>query len=116
MIVIELPWPKPPLNLNQRMHWAQKATQTRLIRSTVALLARGVTIPPPCTVTLVWAVSDRRRRDTDNPAPTVKACIDGMRDAGCIAEDHSQIVTASGCRIDYRPGQPSSLRLEVRSA
>lgn len=115
MIIIELPWLKPPLNLNQRLHWAVKAKETRLIRSTVAALARGRTITPPCTVTLVWTVSDRRRRDTDNPSPTVKACIDGLRDAGCIPEDHSQIVTASGTRIDYEPGR-KAMSLEVRSA
>lgn len=35
MTTIELPWLKPPLNLNQRLHWAQKAKETKLIRSTV---------------------------------------------------------------------------------
>lgn len=115
MIVIELPWTTPPLNLNQRMHWRTKARETKTIRSTVAVLARGRRITPPCTVTLVWTVSDRRRRDTDNPAPTVKAAIDGLRDAGCIPDDHAQIVTSSGTRIDYQPGR-KTLHLEVRPA
>lgn len=115
MTTIELPWLKPPLNLNQRMHWAQKAKETKLIRSTVAVLAKGRVIPLPCVVTLVWTVSDARRRDTDNPAPTVKACIDGMRDAGLLPDDHSGYVVGSGTRIEKIPGT-KALRLEVTAA
>lgn len=115
MTIIDLPWERPPLNLNQRMHWARKAKETKLIRSTVAVLARGRAIPLPCIVTLVWTVSDARRRDTDNPAPTVKACIDGLRDAGCLPDDHSQYVVRSGTAIVKVPGV-KALRLEVTAA
>lgn len=46
MIVIPLPWDRPPLNLNQRYHWAVKARETARIRTLVAYLARGKTIHP----------------------------------------------------------------------
>lgn len=114
MITIELPWTSPPLTLNQRMHWGRHSKLTKEIRSTVALLARGRTITPPVTVSLVWTVTDKRRRDTDNPAPTTKACIDGCRDAGVFTDDHSGIVTHSGCRIEQ--GSRKGMRLEIREA
>lgn len=113
MITIPLPWKSPPLTLNQRMHWATKARETARIRSIVALLAKGLTINPPIEVELVWTVPDRRRRDVDNPASTVKVCVDALRDAGVIADDHSRIVVRSGTRIEF--GTPRSMRLEIRS-
>lgn len=113
-ISIQLPFSRPPLNLNQRLHWAVKARETARIRTLVAYLARGKTITPPCEVELVWTVTDKRRRDLDNAAPTTKACTDGLRDAGAIPDDHSGIVVKSGCRIEI--GSVKGLRLEVRAA
>lgn len=85
---IALPWKKPPLTLNQRMHWAKKAQITKMLRDSARYLARN-RVPElgACDVTLVWHPRDRRRRDADNPFPTLKALADGLVDAGVVADD-----------------------------
>lgn len=86
---IELSFPNPPLNLNQRMHWAQKAQITRHIRQEAALKARALRAQfegHHFEITLHWLPRDNRRRDEENPIPTLKAIADGLVDAG-LAED-----------------------------
>lgn len=122
VFVVPLPYLRPPLSLNQRLHWAAKAIKTQDIRKAVAVLARQhrtfvggrVTWPvkPPVTVELVWTVTDRRHRDTDNPVPTLKACIDGLRDSGLLRDDSSEYVPWSRTRIVL--GAKAGLRLEIR--
>lgn len=75
-----LPWQRPPLTANQRLHWAVRSRLTREIREIVAWLGKAACIPPcgHLTVQLVWAPGDRRRRDGDNCAPTVKAAVDAL--------------------------------------
>jgi crossover junction endodeoxyribonuclease RusA len=78
--VLVLPWTRPPITANQRLHWSVRSRLTGEIRSTVAWLARAAKIPSGrhLTVELVWAPGDRRRRDADNPWPTLKACCDAL--------------------------------------
>lgn len=121
---IRLPYLKPPLSLNQRMHWAPRRNITADIRQSVATLAReqrqvrgrnaGWPVTPPVTVELVWTVTDRIRRDTDNPMPTVKAAIDGLRDSGLLPDDDSETVLWSRCRIER--GEIAGLMLVVSEA
>lgn len=88
--IIELSFGRPPLNLNQRMHWAQKAELTRDIRQEVCLKARPLKkqfAPGPIIVSLHWQPADNRRRDSDNPVLTAKACFDGIVDAGIVTDD-----------------------------
>jgi crossover junction endodeoxyribonuclease RusA len=112
---IPLPWTSPPLHSNQRLHWAAKARETARIREIVAWQAKGQTITPPVEVELLWTVNDKRHRDADNPMPTTKACIDGCRDAGLLAEDHTGIVVRSFCSIVQGPAKGMALIVrEVR--
>lgn len=88
--IIVLSFGRPPLNLNQRMHWARKAELTRDIRQEVATKARPLKAqfaPGPITVLFHWQPKDNRRRDSDNPVLTAKACWDGIVDAGIVADD-----------------------------
>ena len=110
VITIPLDWTSPPIHGNQRMHWAQKAKLTASVRARVGQLARGQTITPPCEVVLVWTVTDKRRRDTDNPS--LKAMIDGLRDARVFPDDNAQMVKRSWCEIEL--GTVKAMRLEVR--
>lgn len=111
-VVIELPWRVPPLTLNQRPHWAVKNSQTQAIRDVVRALAiRLVPLDPPVRVVLLWTVTNRRRRDTDNPSLTTKACIDGLVDAGFLPADHWEIVPDSHCEI--RLGDAPGLKLLI---
>lgn len=86
---IALPFVKPPLTLNQRMHWSEKARVTAQVRRATAALVRNEGIPPlaQCEVGLVWQVTDKRRRDSDNAVTTLKACCDGIVDAGVVPDD-----------------------------
>jgi crossover junction endodeoxyribonuclease RusA len=90
-----LPWTRPPLTANQRLHWAQRHRATTEVRQTVGWLARATAIPAGAhaTVTLTWAPGDRRRRDADNLVPTLKAACDGLVDAGVVPDDTPQWMT-----------------------
>lgn len=92
---LTLPWRRPPLTANQRQHWTQRHRLTAETRQTVAWLARAARIPAGqhCTVTLMWAPGDRRRRDTDNLVPTLKAACDGLLDARVVPDDTPQHMT-----------------------
>lgn len=84
---IDLPWTTPPLSANQRMHWAQRANVTRDVRQVTRLLARNTPHADRLVVTLHYRPRDIRRRDAHNLWPTVKACVDGLVDAGVVDDD-----------------------------
>ncbi|MGW5647535.1 hypothetical protein [Saccharopolyspora sp. NPDC003762] len=92
---LALPFERPPLTANQRLHWRTRADLTRMVRKTAATLARAAKVPAlgRCAVRLVWTVTDRRRRDADNLVPTLKACADGLVDAGVVADDVPELMT-----------------------
>lgn len=100
--VLDLGFESPPLRDNDRLHWAVKSKRTKDIRSTTAWRAKAAGIPrlDLCEIVLVWSVTDNRRRDSSAPEPTKKAAIDGLVDAGVIADDHSKIVARSWCEIE----------------
>ena len=85
---------KPPLSLNDRMHWRKKAGITRTIRAGVADDA-GRTVPAcsAATVELHYVPRDKRRRDRDNLVATLKPCMDGLVDAGVIPDDTPEYLT-----------------------
>ncbi|RKT85619.1 hypothetical protein SAMN05421805_12778 [Saccharopolyspora antimicrobica] len=91
---LDLPYERPPLTANQRHHWARRAKLTRAVRDTAASLAHDAQVPAlgRCTIRLVWTVTDRRRRDADNLVPTLKACCDGLVDAGVVADDTPELM------------------------
>lgn len=87
--MLKSPWGKPPLSLNDRVHWAKKAKLTAEMREVTGWLARAARIPKleKISVTLIWYVKDERGRDTDNPVLTAKAVYDGLVDAGVVPDD-----------------------------
>lgn len=112
-----LPYLSPPLRSNTRMHWRRRAELTAQIRRDTAMVAgRCVTppIPGPVTVTCVWAVTDRRVRDVGASAPTLKAAIDGLVDAGVLSADDHTVVTEERYRIEM--GTRKGVRIEVQAA
>lgn len=115
MLTIRLPYTTPPLTLNQRLHWAAKHRETARIRHDVGALARAAlerrhTPMTRAHVDLWWTPKDARRRDTDNPAPTLKACIDGLRDAGVFLDDDSATVSS---RVVIGPPDKADPRMEL---
>jgi crossover junction endodeoxyribonuclease RusA len=92
---IVLPYTKPPLSLNQRLHWAVKAKLVKEVRTATAQLAKQAQIPPleAVEITLIYTPKTARKRDTDNLFATLKPAVDGLVDAGVIADDNTEIVT-----------------------
>lgn len=80
------------LTANDKHHWARKAALTKQLRRWGYLLGRegqGVARLhlTRARVEFEFAYPDRRRRDRHNLAPTVKALMDGLIDAGLLPDD-----------------------------
>lgn len=114
MTVLTFDWPRPPLNANQRLHWAAKAKLTRDIRRTTTIKALGPLKPADhITVQLTWVVTDKRRRDSDNIYPTFKAMCDGLVDAQIVVDDTPAYMDKRAPLIRHEPGGTARLELEV---
>nr|DAQ64770.1 MAG TPA: Endodeoxyribonuclease RusA [Caudoviricetes sp.] len=80
------------ITANDKMHWGVRARLTKQLRQWGYLLGRegegvarlGLT---HARVEVEFAYPDRRRRDRSNLAPTVKALMDGLIDAGLLPDD-----------------------------
>jgi crossover junction endodeoxyribonuclease RusA len=86
---IVLPYPRPPLTANQRLHWrAHHRIRAALLADTQWLIrAHAVPALDRCAVELHWAPPDRRRRDADNLVPTLKVCADALPLEGVVPDD-----------------------------
>ena len=91
-IVLTVPAPGAWLtgNAATNRHWRHRATLVKTWRETAAWRARQARldpIPSPFAVTATIHKRDRRLFDLDGVVPTIKACVDGLRDAGVIEAD-----------------------------
>lgn len=85
------------LSANDKVHWAVRARLTKQLRQWGYLLGRegegvarlGLT---HARVEFEFAYPDRRRRDRSNLAPTVKAIMDGLIDAGLLPDDSDRFL------------------------
>ena len=115
---ITLNSPTPPLNANNRNHWAKNARITSALREEIGWKARAQTlhrhITAPFTVTLHYRPSDNRRRDTDNLTPTLKVCCDALVDAG-LADDDTPDLMRKQMPIIHRAekGKAGQLWIEI---
>lgn len=109
---VRLPAGLPLLSANGREHWRPKAAATRTIRDTAhlaakgnlalrraMLAARGGPVMERAHVLAVLHPTDRRRRDPANVYPAVKAALDGIVDAGVLADDDSTRVIGPDMRL-----------------
>jgi crossover junction endodeoxyribonuclease RusA len=115
---ITLPWRSPPLSLNDREHWRPKAKKVKEIRAEVRWAVRATKPRPPrieaAEVVLHWRIHDRRRRDLDNLAATLKPAIDALVDEHVLPDDDWTHVLLAGSRIHPpEPGQRAAMWLEV---
>lgn len=123
-------WPKPPITKNRSFgHWAPRRAAeqsifdeafwvSRLLWPTAAAAGWTLPITTPIWVRLVWTVTDKRRRDSSGPQPTLEAWIDGCivgprnhRGAGLIHDDRHEIVRRAWCDIEH--GTKESCRIEI---
>lgn len=104
IVDVEAPAGAPLLNANHRRHYRVKARMVRAWRraAKTAALELGP-LPTPVHVTvLVHRRSRAGRWDAGNYAPTAKAVLDGIVDAGVIPDDNNAHVVGP----DLRPGEP----------
>lgn len=98
-------WPRPPLTLNDRpSSWHSRAAITKRMRNEAGFRAIAARLPqlPRIRVSLTWWVKDHRKRDGgENLAPTLKALIDGLVDAGVVPDDDQGHVTRGPSVIHY---------------
>lgn len=79
---------------NHRLHFRAKADKVAELR----LLGRAVgschdRVETPCHMTVDVGWPDKKLRDRANAAPTWKALIDGLVDAGVLAADDDHHIT-----------------------
>lgn len=96
------------LSANQRMHWAPKARSTRMLRWAGVSGARAEDIKDlgPTHVAAFIGYLRNGKADPANAAPTVKALIDGMVDAGVWADDDSTHVIGPTYLRDPKSSTP----------
>ena len=98
------------LTSNGRYHWADKARRTRAIRErahyeSLNAMRRGELTACFGRVHVMAGIQYRTSRvDPANSYPTIKACIDGMVDAGVFEDDDSNNVIGPDMR--KAPGRP----------
>jgi len=118
---LDLPWQRRPLHANQSLHYFARAKIVAQVRSDVFKLAIAAKLPKGAAfadVTLTWRPPDRRVTDTQNLAPLLKACVDGLvlgrggkRGYGVVADDSPGFLS-SRCAL-AAPGRPGALWLDV---
>ena len=97
-MTITLPLPPKGLSPNDRMHWAWKAAAVKKYRSWSAAATTEQLCKNPkyrgwaaAKVQPVFYFKDKRRRDRDNLAATLKAAYDGLVDAGLLVDDEGLV-------------------------
>ena len=91
-ITITLPLPSKCLSPNARAHWRTKAKAVKEYRwraCAEALEATEAQMPrwTAASIQAVFYHPQRRRRDHDNLAASLKSAVDGLVDAGLLADD-----------------------------
>lgn len=88
---VTLPLPDRALSPNSRCHWRVKAKAVKAARLR-AMLEAMKAMPAPyrweaATIQFAFTLRDHRRHDGDNLEASMKAALDGLRDAGVIVDD-----------------------------
>ena len=114
-IVIPLPWDKPPLTGNRtRGNPYARAAEVKRAKTDAEWAFDG---PIPAIVgaevTLHYRPKDRRRRDADGLAPTLKVCLDALVSSGVLPDDSWVHVPAATCRIHPPTDEPAAMWLEL---
>lgn len=102
--VITVPKVGKYMSANDRLHFRVKADQTKVWREAgrIATLAAKVPVlTPPVHITATVHIVGKRRQEVSNLAPTMKAAIDGMVDAGILADDSDAHVIGPDPRRAY---------------
>lgn len=112
---VRLPYTSPPLSANQRLHPMARHRLVHDVRADVATLCRVLPKLERVAVELHYVPRDRRRRDEENLAPLLKACIDALTPsrrtrkgvapgAGVIPDDTPAHVVSATCHLGEPDG------------
>lgn len=108
---IRLPWTKPPISDNSRLHWTAQHRIKQRIRSGVRVLVSAARVPElsRCSVNVEYVPRDRRRRDTDNLSALRKIAADAVVDCGVVPDDTPEYMAKPEPLI--HPADPRDPRL-----
>lgn len=98
------------LSENQRLFWSVRSQRVRGWRLATAWRAKQERLPRLEYARIVCEMrfTDVRVRDPSNWAPTAKACVDGLVDAGVFEDDNSSRVIGPDMRLG--PKVPTAWR------
>ena len=111
MIRFEIPG-APPLKLNARMHWAQKAKLAKQWKKHVyeATLGRAPATPYKRAIVRYVRHCGYKRPDHDNLVSGFKWVQDGLVEAKIISDDTMENIETYH---EWRKARPSEKRIEV---
>lgn len=112
--VLALPYKTPPLSLNDRKGFREVAREVKELRLLAAVWGRSLGLGelPWVRAELFWFVADGRRRDAENPVPTLKALCDGVVDAGIVKDDTPEFMEKLMPAIVREEGPDARPRVE----
>lgn len=116
ILTIPLPWTNSPVNLNDRdQHYVKaKKVAAALAEARGAVAAAKVPAVERGEVVLHLQLKDRRRRDADNLAGTLKVVQDALVQEGVLVDDGWQHVPFSGQKIHGpKPSAPARMWIEI---
>ena len=90
------------INANQNLHFRRKADLVKVIRNAAWAMARHSNIPALQRAHIFFVVhpdTSIQRRDPGNWAPSAKAAVDGLVDAGVLPDDDSTRLIGPDPRI-----------------
>jgi crossover junction endodeoxyribonuclease RusA len=89
------------ITANQRLFWRIRSERTKMWRRSTAWHARAAKLPyiPAALIVCELRFATKHRRDPANWAPTAKACVDGLVDAGVFDDDDHKHITGPDMRI-----------------
>lgn len=114
-IAIPLPWLRPPLNANDRNDRRSggfRKVADALTEARLAIRAAQVRPIVAAEVTLHYRVPDKRRRDADNLAATLKVVQDALVQEGVLPDDSWVCVPSATCRI-HAPEAEAAMWVEL---
>ena len=116
---VRLGWDRPPLSLNDRQHHHAKAKGYAQAVEDARWAIRTARVAPPSlpvAVALHWRIPTRGRRDPDNMAATLKACLDALVAEGVVPDDGWQYVRRVSCEIHPPDGGGPAMWLTLEGA
>ncbi|MFT4288154.1 hypothetical protein [Nocardioides sp.] len=95
---VPLPWSTPPLSQNDRGGWQGRHDAIADTIHEARWVIRAAKLPriDRAEVTIHYWIPDNRRRDGDNLAPTLKACLDALVQEHVLTDDSWRHVPYSG--------------------